>query len=64
MPDPRRKNWSQADILKYEVAAELGLLEKVLARGWAGLSTAESGRIGGIVGKRLHAHDDVQTNAR
>ena len=41
MPDPRRKNWSQADILKYEVAAELGLLEKVLARGWAGLSTAE-----------------------
>ena len=36
--------------LKYEIARELGLLEKLQAVGWAGLSTAESGRIGGLVG--------------
>ena len=37
---------------KYEVAQELGLLPKLLRVGWAGLSTAESGRIGGLVGAR------------
>ena len=38
---------------KYEVAQELGLLPKLQRVGWAGLSTAESGRIGGLVGARL-----------
>ncbi len=38
--------------MKYEVAQELGLLPKLLRVGWAGLSTAESGRIGGLVGAR------------
>ena len=41
---------SQEERLKYEVAEELGLLPKLQEVGWAGLSTAESGRIGGIVG--------------
>lgn len=44
---------SQADRCKYEVARELGLLEKLSQVGWAGLSTAESGRIGGLVGARM-----------
>ncbi len=44
---------SQEERLKYEVAEELGLLPKLREVGWAGLSTAESGRIGGIVGARL-----------
>lgn len=43
---------SKEERLKYQVAQELGLLEKLLEVGWAGLSTAESGRIGGIVGAR------------
>ena len=38
--------------LKYEVARELGLLEKLKRVGWAGLSAAESGRIGGLVGAK------------
>ena len=38
---------------KYEVAQELGLLPKLQRVGWAGLSTAESGRIGGLVAARL-----------
>ena len=37
---------------KYEIAEELGLLEKLKAVGWAGLSAAESGRIGGVMAAR------------
>ena len=35
--------------LKYSAAARLGLTEKLLAVGWAGLSAQETGRIGGLV---------------
>lgn len=38
--------------MKYEIAEELGLLEKVEKLGWKGLTSRESGRIGGIMGKR------------
>ena len=44
---------SQEERWKYEVARELGLLDKLQQVGWAGLSTAESGRIGGLVGARM-----------
>ena len=37
------------DSLKYEVAEELGLLDKIVEKGWAGLTAKESGRIGGIM---------------
>lgn len=35
--------------MKYEIAEELGLLDKVIRTGWGGLSTVETGRIGGLV---------------
>ncbi|MEE1086633.1 MAG: small, acid-soluble spore protein, alpha/beta type [Schaedlerella sp.] len=38
--------------MKYEVAEELGLLDKVLDEGWKSLSSKETGRIGGLVAKR------------
>lgn len=38
--------------MKMEIAEELGLLEKVEQFGWKGLTSRESGRIGGIMGKR------------
>ncbi len=38
--------------LKYEVAAELGLFEKVQKHGWKALTAKETGRIGGIITKR------------
>ena len=41
--------------MKYEVAEELGLLEKVERYGWRGLTSRESGRIGGIMGTRKTA---------
>jgi hypothetical protein len=41
--------------MKYEIARELGLLDKVRQVGWAGLSAKETGRIGGLIGRRKHA---------
>lgn len=38
--------------LKYEIAEELGLREKVDSHGWSGLTAEETGRIGGIMTKR------------
>lgn len=38
--------------MKYEIAEELGLLDKVLEEGWKTLSAKETGRIGGLVTKR------------
>ena len=38
--------------LKYEIAEELGLKEKVDKYGWSGLTSIETGKIGGIMTKR------------
>lgn len=38
--------------IKYEIAGELGLKDKVDAFGWSGLTAEETGRIGGIMTKR------------
>ncbi|MCI8633185.1 MAG: small, acid-soluble spore protein, alpha/beta type [Lachnospiraceae bacterium] len=38
--------------MKYEIAQELGLFEKVQAVGWKGLTAKETGRIGGLLAKR------------
>ena len=38
--------------MKLEIAAEIGVYDKVLAGGWRVLSSKESGRIGGILSKR------------
>lgn len=51
--------------LKYEIAGELGLKEKVDKYGWSGLTAEETGRIGGIMTKRkkelkLPTNADIQ----
>ena len=47
--------------LKYQVAEELGLTPRLLRVGWAGLTAGETGRIGGIVARRLReAHGDIR----
>ncbi len=38
--------------LKYEIAEELGLLDRVLGDGWSSLSARETGRIGGMLRQR------------
>lgn len=38
--------------LKYEIAGELGLLDRVLESGWKSLTAKETGRIGGLMTKK------------
>ena len=38
--------------LKYEIAEELGLLDKVKQGGWKSLTSKETGRIGGLITKK------------
>lgn len=40
------------ELMKFEIASELGLADKVLANGWRSLTAKESGRIGGLITKR------------
>lgn len=37
------------DKLKYEIAGELGLLDKIEQDGWGGLTAKETGKIGGLI---------------
>ena len=48
--DPR--NLKPEEMLKFEIAAELGLGDKVMEEGWRSLTAKESGRIGGLITKR------------
>ena len=54
----KEKILTDADIMKYEIADELGLLDKVNSTGWKSLTAKESGRIGGIMTKRRRAAMD------
>ncbi len=45
-------NLEPEEQLKYEIAEELGLLDKVVSDGWKSLSAKETGRIGGLITKR------------
>ena len=67
------KKLTPKDIMKYEIAAELGLIEKIADNGWKSLTAKESGRIGGLMAKRiktspiepraqLDKHSDMEDN--
>ncbi len=45
-------NIKPEEAMKYEIAEELGYLDKVMATGWKSLTAKESGRIGGIITRR------------
>jgi len=53
---------TDSDLLKYEIAEELGLLEKVRESGWKSLSAKESGRIGGLMNKRGRAKKEEENS--
>lgn len=46
------ENLEPEEQLKYEIAEELGLLERVKEAGWKSLSAKETGRIGGLMTRR------------
>ncbi|MGH4051506.1 MAG: small, acid-soluble spore protein, alpha/beta type [Clostridium sp.] len=45
-------NETLRETLKYEIADELGLTDKIDECGWSGLTAEETGRIGGLMTKR------------
>lgn len=49
----RMKKYYARDVLKLEIAEELGLMEKINKAGWPELTAEESGRLGGIMTKRM-----------
>ncbi|MDO5422619.1 MAG: small, acid-soluble spore protein, alpha/beta type [Eubacteriales bacterium] len=49
---PDLSNLTPEEELKYEIAEELGLLDKVMEEGWKSLSAKETGRIGGLMTRR------------
>lgn len=46
------RNLEPEEQLKYEIAEELGLLDRVMAEGWKSLSAKETGRIGGLMTRK------------
>ena len=45
------------EILKYEIAEELGLLDRVMQDGWKSLTSKETGRIGGLITKKKRENE-------
>ena len=48
----KKKELTKDDLLKLEIAEELGLADKIKDIGWGGLTAKESGKIGGIMTSR------------
>ena len=48
--------------MKYEIASELGYLDKVMATGWESLTAKESGRIGGMITRRKRLMSETANN--
>lgn len=48
---------TREEMLKYEIAEELGLLDKVLETGWKSLSAKETGRIGGLMTRKKRSKE-------
>lgn len=46
------KQLPRLEQMKYEIAEEIGVVDKVFERGWRSLSAKESGRIGGLLASR------------
>ena len=49
LKNKKKKIETMEDYWKYEIAEELGLLDKVEKIGWGGLTAKETGRIGGLI---------------
>ena len=48
----RLEELTKEELVKYEIAEELGLLDRELSDGWRSLSSKETGRIGGLLARR------------
>jgi len=47
-----KKPMTEIERMKYDIAEELGLTDKINEGGWKNLTAKESGRVGGILAAR------------
>lgn len=55
---------SPEERLKFEIAEELGLADKIRNEGWRSLTAKESGRIGGLMTKKKRMEKAEQEKAQ
>lgn len=55
---------NEMERLKYETAAELGLLDLLKKSGWKSLSASETGRLGGIMNRKIRKQKESQENTK
>lgn len=48
-----KKVLTERDLMKIEIAQELGLWDKIEKDGWESLTNADCGRVGGIMRRKL-----------
>ncbi|MGI6226233.1 MAG: small, acid-soluble spore protein, alpha/beta type [Peptococcales bacterium] len=53
MKPKKMKTYYARDVLKLEIAEELGLMPKIKSGGWPELTAEESGRIGGVMTRKM-----------
>lgn len=53
-------NLTPQEALKLEIAAEIGVYDKVISGGWRSLTAKESGRIGGLMTRRKKEAEKVE----
>lgn len=58
----KKKRETLEDKMKYEIAEELGLTDKVKKFGWGGLTAKETGKIGGLINVRKKKNKDKNKN--
>ncbi|MDF2548471.1 small, acid-soluble spore protein, alpha/beta type [Anaerosolibacter sp.] len=61
LKNKKKKIVTIEDQWKYEIAAELGLADKVEQFGWGGLTAKETGRIGGLITVRKKQFNQKNT---
>lgn len=49
--------------MKFEVAEELGLTDKIKKQGWENLTARETGKVGGMVSQRLRKDEEKKDDA-
>lgn len=67
MPAKKKKqirldNLTAEEKMKYEIADELGLLDRVMQEGWKSLTSKETGRIGGLITKKKRENQKNDKN--
>lgn len=54
----KNKQPTERDLMKMEIAKELGLWEQIQREGWESLTNEACGRVGGLMNKRIKQAKD------